>query len=63
MSETDEDAKLYRRMSFMITRPQDTEFLAFRLAISHGRPLSEAEAARQLFDWALKNHPRPRRQD
>ena len=48
-----------RRMSVSLTHDLHEKLLEFRLAISRGRPLPEAEAVRQLLEYALENHPRP----
>ncbi len=50
---------MYRRISVSITQEIDQKLLEFRLAISRGRRLPEAETVRQLLDFALENHPRP----
>jgi hypothetical protein len=50
---------MYRRISVSLTHDLDEKLLEFRLAISRGRIVPEAETVRQLLEYALENHPRP----
>ena len=54
-----EDDPLYRRISVSVTQELDEKLKEFRIAISRGRLLSEAETIRQLLEFALEKHPRP----